>query len=193
MRIKKINWDTSYRSSRDYHWMTTNRLSHVLSKASLPESSRILEIGCGTGQLSRDLFHRGYDVIGVDISSEAIRIAQESTIFHKKVSFKVADIEKRNMNHAEFSSIICKYVLSFINDKTSFVKYVKLLLADEGVFIIINPDIDSLPEAKKGIAMEHEEIMSLLEYEFKAVEYELIDNDYFYYARKNQTKRLRNE
>ncbi len=37
----------------------------------------VLDIACGTGELSLRLIHNGYNVTGVDISEEMLLIAQE--------------------------------------------------------------------------------------------------------------------
>jgi SAM-dependent methyltransferase len=37
---------------------------------------RIVDIGCGSGTLARRLVNRGYDVVGIDISSAMIRLAR---------------------------------------------------------------------------------------------------------------------
>ena len=42
----------------------------------LPTRSKILDLCCGTGQLAQELTARGYQVVGVDISSEMIELAR---------------------------------------------------------------------------------------------------------------------
>jgi len=37
----------------------------------------VLDLGCGTGGLTRELFARGYDMIGIDISAEMLAIARQ--------------------------------------------------------------------------------------------------------------------
>src|SRR5512140_2901246 len=43
-----------------------------------PPPRRIVEFGCGTGWLALFLAQRGYTVLGVDISADAIRHAREA-------------------------------------------------------------------------------------------------------------------
>jgi 2-polyprenyl-3-methyl-5-hydroxy-6-metoxy-1,4-benzoquinol methylase len=45
--------------------------------SSLPEKPRILDLGCGPGYESMRLASAGADVVGIDFSSENIRIARE--------------------------------------------------------------------------------------------------------------------
>src|SRR5262245_19051495 len=51
------------------------RIAAVL--ALLPDPpARVLDLGCGTGWTSAFLARRGYDVLGVDIAPEMIRLAR---------------------------------------------------------------------------------------------------------------------
>ena len=43
-----------------------------------PLGQRVLDAGCGTGALARLLASRGHDVVGIDVSPEAVRIARRS-------------------------------------------------------------------------------------------------------------------
>ena len=64
---------------------------------SLPDDltdARVLDAGCGTGQVSVELAKRGAKVLGVDISSNLIRVANERTPpeLVRQVNFKVGDM-----------------------------------------------------------------------------------------------------
>jgi len=54
--------------------MRSISLSHLV--ASFPPGSRVLEIGCGTGEEALALASRGVDVVALDPSAEMIRIAE---------------------------------------------------------------------------------------------------------------------
>ncbi len=56
--------------------------------------ARILDAGCGTGQISCELAQRGAEVLGVDISASLIQIAKNriSIQLKDKVEFKVGDM-----------------------------------------------------------------------------------------------------
>lgn len=74
----------------DAHGSLFDRL--VLQVA--PLSGRVLDVGCGTGRLSRRLADRGLTVIGIDSASEVIRIARERSRASKTLSFQEASIEE---------------------------------------------------------------------------------------------------
>ncbi len=60
-----------------------------------PPPRRIIEFGCGTGWLSLVLAQRGYDVVGVDISADAIRHAEAARVERRqeRARFVAADYE----------------------------------------------------------------------------------------------------
>jgi len=57
-----------------------------------PEYPRLLEIACGSGRVAGPLASIGYDVIGLDISSEALRLAQAQAPGPKYVAMDQRDI-----------------------------------------------------------------------------------------------------
>ena len=60
-----------------------------------PPPGRIVEFGCGTGWLGQLFAQRGYDVIGIDISPEAIALAEQLKAERglQNVAYRVADYE----------------------------------------------------------------------------------------------------
>lgn len=91
-----------------------------------------LDVGCGTGQLARDLYHRGYQVTGIDISTEAISQAQASTIYTQGITFAVRDITKPPLPPCHYGLITCKYVVAFIADRATFFRAIGTLLEATG-------------------------------------------------------------
>ncbi|MGZ3770826.1 MAG: class I SAM-dependent methyltransferase [Bdellovibrio sp.] len=61
--------------------------------SNVPSSGRLLELGCGAGNLSIELAKKGFDVSGVDFSETAIEWAKEnSKQISQNIDFKVADV-----------------------------------------------------------------------------------------------------
>lgn len=61
--------------------------------ADAPSSGKLLELGCGAGNLSIALSNRGFDVFGVDFSESAIEWAKDNAKQASKIfDFRVADV-----------------------------------------------------------------------------------------------------
>ena len=63
----------------DVETITDNlaKLGTTLTADYFPKDGRVLELGCGAGDLSLELAARGYEVSGVDIAPTAIEWAQD--------------------------------------------------------------------------------------------------------------------
>lgn len=72
-------------------------LANVTALMSLlrPPPARIVEFGCGTGWLGQLFAQRGYEVIGIDISPDAIALAEQLKAERglTNASYRVADYE----------------------------------------------------------------------------------------------------
>lgn len=70
---------------------TKRRCQYLLERAKPGREGRILEIGCGTGQISSLLAHQGnVEVVGVDLCQPFIDEARK-TFHHPKLSYEVVD------------------------------------------------------------------------------------------------------
>ena len=81
-----MTWNaTGYQEEFSYVWQSADSL---LSQLSPQPSERIIDLGCGTGQLTAQIAESGADVIGLDSDAAMIEQAQRN---YPSVSFRVAD------------------------------------------------------------------------------------------------------
>lgn len=178
-----MDWNKSYANNRDFTWLPTQHLTKLLLLSGfdtiLPK--RALDIGCGTGQLVRDLYHRGISTTGIDTSSAAIAIAKNSTTIEGAVSFFNHDISEAPLDET-YDFITCKYVFTFIKDRGTFLKNVTHCMSTDkqSVFALINPDPALLPEHKKGIAIDPSELKKWLARYFEDIATEHVNGDLWY-------------
>ncbi len=160
-------WSKYYEQDSDFLYVSSYTLSKVISH--IKERTTALDIGCGTGQLTRELFHRGFQVTGIDISSTAINLAESNTT--KGIRYLHLDIEEDDVDKlGTFRLITCKLVYAFILDKIKFLKIVRDLLEPSGTFVIITPTKEMSPDKPK-IAVDHNETMLELGKTFNKVEF----------------------
>jgi 2-polyprenyl-3-methyl-5-hydroxy-6-metoxy-1,4-benzoquinol methylase len=99
----KLGWDTA-EVTEDI----ILTLENLLSTRNIPESGKLLELGCGAGNISIWLAKKGYDVYGIDISPTAIEWAKEKAKEHNiNIDFKVGNV----LDLQDFSSNLFDIVL----------------------------------------------------------------------------------
>jgi ubiquinone/menaquinone biosynthesis C-methylase UbiE len=59
-------------------------VTHFLTSLNLSKNSKILDAGCGTGKLASFMVSKGYDVIGVDNSDEALVLTKSKGVHVEK-------------------------------------------------------------------------------------------------------------
>lgn len=89
---------------------TSKEIDYILTKVSLNKESKILDLGCGQGRHSIELFRAGYqNILGVDFSEsniEKARIAAQEN--QTSVTFIPADARRFNLGY-KFDCILCLY------------------------------------------------------------------------------------
>jgi 2-polyprenyl-3-methyl-5-hydroxy-6-metoxy-1,4-benzoquinol methylase len=177
-------WDTRYDNLDDYLAFTTQDTNNILNTLTPTASKTLLDIGCGTGQIEREFFHRGYTVVGIDSSARAIEIAKAATIYDSitYIHSSLEDFATRSDVPSSYGLIMCKYVFAFINDRDFFLNTVKKMLERLGTFVLISPDRDKLPAERSGISIPHEELLAILSTHF-SVSYSTRGRDNYYICR----------
>ncbi|MCL6524173.1 MAG: methyltransferase domain-containing protein [Thermoflavifilum sp.] len=105
----------------------------------LPLYSRVLDVGCGNGVISRYLGRLGFQVLGIDVSEKAIEQARKLNVW-SHVQFEVMDAEKLSVEAHQFDAIICSEVLEHLHHPDILLKHLKKLLKDNGKLIVTVPN-----------------------------------------------------
>ena len=101
-----------------------------------PPPLKLLDVGCGTGVLSRLLVEKGYDVIGIDISENAINKCKNKGLnaYQQNLS------EKLLFRDEEFDCILMSEVIEHIADTFFVLHELNRVLKTGGVFILTTPN-----------------------------------------------------
>jgi|JFJP01.1.fsa_nt_gi 2-polyprenyl-3-methyl-5-hydroxy-6-metoxy-1,4-benzoquinol methylase len=105
----------------------------------IPKGGKILEIGCGIGNISRQLGHYGYNVTGIDSDPLSIVYA---TLKNTKsnVQFINKSAEDYAGNENSFDAIICSEVLEHLVSPDSIIKHANKILKGDGIFLVTVPN-----------------------------------------------------
>jgi len=85
----------------------------------VPPGSRVLDVGCGEGRLSRALRRRGHDVVGIDVAPRLIELALQSD---PGGNYRVAQAEELPLADGEFDVVIAFNVLMNVDDPATAVR-----------------------------------------------------------------------
>ena len=111
-------WDESSQSYDSYHghgiksqverdaWKQA--LKNVLPKSKL----KVLDVGCGTGEMSLLLAEMGHQVTGIDLSEKMLQKARSKAKASKlTVRFESGDAERLNLKDASFDLVLNRHLL----------------------------------------------------------------------------------
>ena len=120
------------------------RLMEVGAVLSLlpPPPARILECGCGTGWFAWFLAKSGYDVVAQDVSSHAIRLAQEHPLFTQSPApeFVATDFQELDYTN-EFEAVVFFDSLHHAINETQAIRAAWRALRPGGSLVASEPGV----------------------------------------------------
>lgn len=122
-------------------------LSHLLAMLASSKGQSVCDLACGQGRLARALAQRGWQITGVDLSSELIGIAQrDEDADPAGVTYLVDNAESLSLlDDHQFDGVVCNLALMDIPDLAAAYKSVWRILRPGGWFIfsITHPCFES--------------------------------------------------
>lgn len=101
-------------------------IEHVIDAAALSPESKILDIGCGSGQATMDFVSRDYHVVGIDPAARAIELLAERCKNYPNVELVQSTLE--DFSTAEnFDLIVCAQAFHWLDAETASSRISKLL------------------------------------------------------------------
>jgi ubiquinone/menaquinone biosynthesis C-methylase UbiE len=103
----------------------------------------ILDIGCGTGLLMKEMIHRGHNVIGMDISRDMLTLAKKtvSDYSSETTTFSLGDVEKLPYKDKSFDIVTCVGVIEYLYNENLGISEIRRVVKDDGYLIVTLPNI----------------------------------------------------
>jgi 2-polyprenyl-3-methyl-5-hydroxy-6-metoxy-1,4-benzoquinol methylase len=142
MKTRGVNPDL-YDTKYYLHECSIGHLKKVKSLVSIKPGDKVLDIGCGRGEFAIWAAGQGCEVVGIDYSSAAIKIANkalsnQSDAIQKKVKFKKMNLNNLEFKNSSFDLVICTEVLEHIypEEQERLLKQIKSILNPDGYLFV---------------------------------------------------------
>ena len=103
------------------------------------ERLRILDVGCGCGNISLPLGSLGHEVVGVDLDEESIRIANAHNPYPDRVSFIAKRAEELELDKP-FDVIVASEVVEHVPEPFVLLENLRKALKRDGIIIVTIPN-----------------------------------------------------
>ncbi len=121
----------------DEKWSHNNHYHDFLLKQLPPRCRRGLDVGCGTGVFSRLLAERCDSVLGLDLSPEMVRIAEEQSRGWRGLRYEVADVTAYPLPDEAFDCIVSIATLHHLPLEATLAQ-LKRALAPGGTLLVLD-------------------------------------------------------
>lgn len=118
---------------RDYR----EALDLALEKA---PGGRVLEVGCGTGPLLRELRQEGMECVGLEPNGHAARMGRE----RHGLDIRTETLDEVDLPAASFDVVFLLHVIEHFRDPVAELRRIRRLLKPGGLFILETPRFDTL-------------------------------------------------
>lgn len=109
----------------------------VASGGHLSPGSRVLEIACGTGQLSVDLARRGCELVAVEMGPNLARLAQIKLAAFPHTRVEVSRFEDWPLPEVQFDAVVCANAFHWLDPAIRCAKSAEALRPG-GVLVIVH-------------------------------------------------------
>lgn len=130
------NYDDWFKTPLGSH-VEREETACVMSMTHFPAGSRILDVGCGSGNYSLQLARLGYQVVGIDISEEMLKLAREKA--QKEgfdIRFEKQDVYALTFDSESFDGIFSMAAFEFIHEEKQAMDEMLRVLKPGGDLII---------------------------------------------------------
>ncbi|MFA5878106.1 MAG: class I SAM-dependent methyltransferase [Candidatus Staskawiczbacteria bacterium] len=99
------------------------------------KETKVLDLGCGTGEFLNELEKRGCEVWGVDFDKNAIALAEKNFDF-KNIYNSSFEVFFQKINLPKFDIVTSFQVLQYLDNPLEFIKNIKKILKPNGKIVL---------------------------------------------------------
>ena len=108
----------------------------LFGKAIPGKGLSILDVGCGTGEMSRMLAEMGHKVTGIDLSEKMLAVAKAKAL--PGAEFRLGDAEKPPFDEGTFDAVVTRHVLWTLPHPEKALEGWRKVLKPGGVCVVID-------------------------------------------------------
>jgi len=131
------SWRSSLKSGKEERGNLQTNLEFLTQTDLLQKNYKILEVGCGIGNIVFELTKQGYDVIGRDISSEAIAYGQKK---YPDINIDVQPAEELNLENETFDIVLSFDLFEHVVQIDKHISEVSRVLRPGGFYMFQTPN-----------------------------------------------------
>lgn len=131
-------WATYYADREQQTLLARNlavrqRFALEMVECAVPRASKVLDVGCGTGEMAATLMHSGYEVWGLDIAEPMIRHARHRCASNQ---FHVGDIERLPFADNTFDAVVCLGIIEYLDSDERALREIRRILKPGGSAVL---------------------------------------------------------
>jgi ubiquinone/menaquinone biosynthesis C-methylase UbiE len=130
-------WHKELQAGKEERGNLKTNLEFLAQTDLLKPHDRILEIGCGIGTVVHELSKKGHDIIGIDISSEAIEYGRKK---YGDISLEVQAAETLPYENESFEVVLSFDLFEHIAEIDKHISEVKRVLRPGGYYLFQTPN-----------------------------------------------------
>ena len=140
-------------------WLRSSLYADILAaleENGAPGPKRLLDLGCGTGELGAFMKEKGWEVVGIEPSHEAAEIASSRGL---QVSRLTMDefIDRNPNHHSHFGAVTMVNVLEHVPNPVRVLRSARTLLCAGGAAVVVVPnDFNPLQLAARDVLQKGE-------------------------------------
>ena len=122
----------------------------------VPQRATVLDLGCGSGEISKACADAGFDVTGCDISPKMLRIAKERFSSER---CRFAAVDPRHapalpFEDQRFDAVIASSVLEYVPDAAAQLREIRRVLRPGGWLLATVPDMRHPERVAEGAGVQ---------------------------------------